>query len=110
MLPDTGFAPDGFASASGGHRAHGGRPQAARLYGRFAAFVRDGKWKLVAKGPTAIWELYDMEADRSEMIDMSGVFPVIADKMAGQWETWANDANVFPWPWEPYQRKFRSQK
>jgi len=72
--------------------------------------VRDGKWKLVAKGPTAIWELYDMEADRSEMIDMSGVFPVIADKMAGQWETWANDANVFPWPWEPYQRKFRSQK
>ena len=72
--------------------------------------IRDGKWKLVAKGPAAIWELYDMESDRSEMIDMAGVYPDIADRMADRWETWANDANVLPWPWEPYQRKFRGGK
>ena len=29
--------------------------------------VRDGKWKLVAKGVKGAWELYDMEADRTEM-------------------------------------------
>jgi arylsulfatase len=33
--------------------------------------IRDGKWKLVSKGPTSQWELYDMEKDRTEMHDLS---------------------------------------
>ena len=68
--------------------------------------IREGKWKLVAKGPTAPWELYDMEADRSEMNNVAGEHRELAEKMATQWENWANGANVFPWLWEPYQRKF----
>src|SRR5688500_6044014 len=33
--------------------------------------VRDGKWKLVAKGEKSPWELYDIQADRSEMHDLA---------------------------------------
>jgi arylsulfatase len=33
--------------------------------------VRDGKWKLVAQGGNGAWELYDMEADRSELNNLA---------------------------------------
>ena len=33
--------------------------------------LRDGKWKLVAKGARGPWELYDIEADRTELNDLS---------------------------------------
>lgn len=36
--------------------------------------VRDGKWKLVSRFPDR-WELYDMEADRSEMNDLAATEP-----------------------------------
>ena len=67
--------------------------------------IRDGKWKLVAKGPASPWELYDVDADRSEMNDLSGEHRELAEKMATQWENWAEATNVFPWPWAQYQRK-----
>ena len=38
------------------------------------AAVRIGKWKLVRKYPDA-WELYDMEADRTEMHDLAAQHP-----------------------------------
>ena len=72
--------------------------------------IREGKWKLVAKGPSAPWELYDMDADRSEMNDLAGEHPELALKMAIQWEDWAKEANVLPWPWTQYQRRFRQPK
>jgi arylsulfatase len=59
--------------------------------------VRDGKWKLVAKGPAGAWELYDMEADRTEMHDLITQQPALAKKMIKQWEDWANRAMVLPW-------------
>ena len=68
--------------------------------------IREGKWKLVAKGPSAPWELYDMDVDRSELHDLSATHRELAEKMATQWENWANDANVFPWPWAEYRRRF----
>jgi arylsulfatase len=68
--------------------------------------VRDGKWKLVAKDPAAPWELYDMTVDRSEMNNLAGEQRELAEKLADQWENWAKDANVFPWPWAEYQRGF----
>ncbi len=63
--------------------------------------VRDGKWKLVAKGPAGAWELYDMEADRTETKDLSAQEPVITKKMIQQWEAWAKRAMVLPWNSEP---------
>ena len=61
--------------------------------------IRDGKWKLVAKGPLRPWELYDIEADRSELHDLSKKFPETTESLAKQWNEWAERTNVLPWPW-----------
>ena len=37
--------------------------------------VREGKWKLVAKTAKGKWELYDMDADRSEVNDLAASDP-----------------------------------
>jgi len=60
--------------------------------------VRLGKWKLVAKGRTGPWELYDVEADRSEMNDLAEKHPERVEQMADLWQKWAERANVLPWP------------
>ncbi|OAM89762.1 arylsulfatase [Termitidicoccus mucosus] len=62
--------------------------------------IRDGKWKLVAKGPKGAWELYDMETDRSELDDLASRHPDIARRLAADWEAWALRAKVKPWPWD----------
>ncbi len=58
--------------------------------------VRDGKWKLVAKGVNGAWELYDMEADRTESSDLFESNPEIAKKMIAQYDTWTKHAGVVP--------------
>jgi arylsulfatase A-like enzyme len=58
--------------------------------------VRDGKWKLVWRHPGP-WELYDIEADRTEMNDLAGQFPAIVGHMAKMYEDWAARSNVLPW-------------
>ncbi len=62
--------------------------------------IRDGDWKLVAKGPLAAWELYDLRKDRTETKDLSGKEPDRVQQMASAWETWARRARVLPWPWK----------
>ena len=71
-----------------------------------ARAIREGKWKLVAKGPVAPWELYDIDVDRCEMNNLADEHRELAEKLATQWENWAKEANVFPWPWAEYQRQF----
>jgi arylsulfatase len=62
--------------------------------------VRDGKWKLVAKSANGNWELYDMEADRTEMHDLAASEPQRVKAMSEQWQKWAERANVLPLnPW-----------
>jgi arylsulfatase A-like enzyme len=61
--------------------------------------VRDGRWKLVAKGPQGAWELYDIHADRIESRDLATEQPQRVEAMARQWNDWANRAQVLPWPW-----------
>jgi arylsulfatase len=57
--------------------------------------VRDGKWKLVAK-ENQPWELYDIEADRTEMKDLAAKNPDRVKELAAKWEAWAARANVAP--------------
>ncbi|MBI5773609.1 MAG: sulfatase-like hydrolase/transferase, partial [Verrucomicrobia bacterium] len=59
--------------------------------------VRDGKWKLVSKHPGG-WELYDMEADRTEMNNLAAKEPGRVKQMSAQWDAWAKRAGVMPWP------------
>ncbi len=63
--------------------------------------IRIGPWKLVAKSPSGPWELYDMEADRTEMHDLAGEQPQRVAEMRAQWEAWATRAGVLPWIWKP---------
>ena len=57
--------------------------------------IRSGKWKLVAK-ENKPWELYDMDADRTETHDLSSTYPDRVAQLSAQWQTWANSAYVTP--------------
>ncbi|HVK03637.1 MAG TPA: LamG-like jellyroll fold domain-containing protein, partial [Armatimonadaceae bacterium] len=57
--------------------------------------VREGRWKLVAK-ENQPWELYDIDADRSERTDLAAKEPGRAKAMAAAWDAWAARANVLP--------------
>ncbi len=63
--------------------------------------VRDGKWKLVAKGPEGPWELYDIDLDRSELRNLAEREPERVRALAVQWDAWARRCGVLPWPWKP---------
>ena len=59
--------------------------------------IRRGKWKLVSsyKRP---WELYDLEADRTELNDLAATHPELVEAMEMEYEKWASLAGVRPWP------------
>ena len=61
--------------------------------------IRDGDWKLVAKGPRAAWELYDMSTDRSEGNNLAARNPDTVARLSAEWEKWAIADHVKPWPW-----------
>jgi arylsulfatase len=59
------------------------------------AAVRIGKWKLVRRYPRA-WELYDMDADRTELHDLAAGEPERVRQMAAQYDAWAKRCGVLP--------------
>lgn len=59
--------------------------------------LRQGKWKLVSSYPNS-WELYDMEADRTEMHNLVDQQPARLKEMAGLYAKWAKRVGVEPWP------------
>lgn len=58
--------------------------------------VRMGKWKLVAKHRGA-WELYDLEADRSETNDLAKKDADRVKDMAAKYQAWAKKVGAMPW-------------
>ena len=58
--------------------------------------VRYGKWKLVGAAGGS-WELYDMNADRTETSNMAEQNPSVVEKMAALYEGWADRVGVQPW-------------
>ena len=71
--------------------------------------IRTGKWKLVSRVKRNSnfteedkdqWELYDLDADRTEMIDLAGQYPERVKEMSALWDEWASSADVTPWPWD----------
>ena len=68
-----------------------------------ARAVRHGSWKLVTQGPpremgrpgelripqgAERWELYDLDADRCELRDLSHARPEVVADLAAKWEGW----------------------
>ena len=72
--------------------------------------IRIGKWKLVAKGANGAWELYDLDADRSELYNLATVHEDRAKEMADKWEAWAIEAKAKPWPWNRKKNSFSKKK
>lgn len=58
--------------------------------------VLEGKWKLVSRYPND-WELYDLEADRTEMHDLAASLPDRAARLLGYYNRWAQRCGVAPW-------------
>lgn len=58
--------------------------------------VREGKWKLVSRHPEN-WELYDMEADRTEIHNLAGRDPGRVRRMTAMHAVWARRCGVMPW-------------
>ncbi|MEX1020748.1 MAG: arylsulfatase [Litorilinea sp.] len=58
--------------------------------------VRRGKWKLVCKYPDA-WELYDVEADRTELHNRAAAEPEIVAELQALWEAWAARCGIVAW-------------
>jgi arylsulfatase len=56
----------------------------------------DGKWKLVSRDP-GNWELYDLEADRTEMNDLAARMPDKTNQLIGAYSSWAQRCGVAPW-------------
>ena len=50
--------------------------------------ARDGRWKIVARQGQR-WELYDIENDRAEMIDLAAQQPERVARMTKAWDDWA---------------------
>ena len=58
---------------------------------------REGKWKLVKRWDRSNWELYDMDADRSEMKDLAEVEPERAMDLRDKYQAWADRVGVVEW-------------
>lgn len=59
--------------------------------------LRKGKWKL-SKIKEKDWELYNIENDRNEMINLADFYPELVEELIGQWYKWAEKTNVLPRP------------
>ncbi len=60
--------------------------------------LREGKWKLVSKGKKGVWELYDIDVDRTELHDLASKYPELVKQLSEKWEQWAARTNVYPKP------------
>ncbi|MEI8106405.1 MAG: arylsulfatase [Verrucomicrobiota bacterium] len=65
--------------------------------------IRQDQWKLVAKGASAPWELYDLSTDRAELLNLADSQPERVQALATQWTNWATRAQVIPSPF--HQKK-----
>lgn len=74
-------------------------PVGYELAGSSAVFK--GKWKLMQnmhpKG-TGEWELFDIEADPSELYDVAAENPELVAEMVAFYEQWSKDVNLVPVP------------
>lgn len=58
--------------------------------------VRQGKWKLVSRHP-GDWELFDLDADRTELNDLAAKQPAKVSELAEKYAAWAKRCNVISW-------------
>ena len=62
--------------------------------------MADGRLSPLTAGITYQVELYDMDADRTELHDLASQHPEKLEEMVRQWQSWAERVGVQPWPFE----------
>lgn len=65
--------------------------------------LREGKWKIVSayrNNQPRKWELYDIDADRTELNDLSEANPEKLEELIQKWQTWADRVGVQTWPFQ----------
>lgn len=71
--------------------------------------IRIDNWKLVSRVKTPMeftpedenaWELYDLEKDPSETVNLAGKYPEKVKNMSARWEEEAIRIQAKPWPWD----------
>ncbi len=73
--------------------------------------IRKGKWKLVSEAwfwphmhdatnelPLEKWELYDLDADRTELNNLAEEHPGIVKELSAEWQRWAERSGAVPKP------------
>lgn len=58
--------------------------------------IRVGDWKLVAKGASGPWELYNVAVDRTESNDLAKAEPTRVRLLSAMWQAYAERAMVLP--------------
>ena len=53
-------------------------------------------WKAVKDQNSKVWELFNLEKDRTERVDLSRENPKILKQMVNEWNKWANTHYVYP--------------
>ncbi|WP_421825738.1 arylsulfatase [Larkinella sp.] len=61
--------------------------------------VRKGKWKGVSIFPQNKWQLFDLETDRGETVDVAAQNPDVVKALNADYEAWAKRTDV-----EPYEK------
>lgn len=62
------------------------------------AFLSNDGWKLVRPGEKAQWELYNLNEDRSEQLNVSAQHPDKMAEMIKEYEVWVKRCMVEPCP------------
>jgi arylsulfatase A-like enzyme len=63
-----------------------------------ARYIRDSQWKLVSLANDTTWHLYKIDADETELNDLSAQHPDVVNRLSQQWRSWAYTHQVFPKP------------
>ncbi len=71
------------------------------------AAVRVGDRKLVRAGFNGTWELFDLQADRTEQNNLAAAHPEEVKTLRKQWQAWAERSNVVPRPDSKNKKKNR---
>ncbi len=64
--------------------------------------IRDGDWKLVARGKKGKWELYNLAKDRAELHNLAEENPEKLNELRQKYEAWGERCGIYPltpyWP------------
>jgi len=60
--------------------------------------VRYGDWKIVATGDSDNWELYKLNGDRIESVNLASQYPDLVHDLVVKWNQWAWRTHVLPKP------------